>query len=325
MGATATPTPPPGGLARPPAGALFPHVLTGGFYSPVLGVLGVLVGAAAWLVTGGLVNELVVRAAYALGPQGAYADFARRARGFEVWPGMLGAHLSIAVLIPISWALVRLLHRMRGGWLVSVWAAPRWRYLVACLAVSVAVFAAYVATLPLRGQPLKLHPQPGFWGFLLVIVLTSPLQALAEEVFFRGYLLQALGGTARTPWVGIVASALVFAVFHGAQNAPLFVSRFVFGLLAAWLVVRTGGIEAGVAAHVMNNLFAFTLAGLTAGIAAARQLTVITWGAAFGDVITFAMIAVGAALVARAMRVPDRVPPRLAAPADGLPVAGRVG
>lgn len=283
----------------------------------MLGVLGFLVGASAWLFLGGLIGELVLRAAWALGHREvAYADFARAARGFEHWEGMLAAHLSLMVLIPVSWLLVHFLHRLRGGWLVSVWAAPRWRYLLACVLVSAVVFAAYVATLPLRGQPLVLHPQPGFWAFFVVIVLTSPLQAIAEEIFFRGYLLQAFGGFARSPWPGVVGSALVFALFHGAQNVPLFASRFVFGLLAAWLVVRTGGLEAGIAAHVVNNLFAFTLAGVTTGIAAARQLTVITWAAAFGDVVTFAVIALVTAVLAHRMRVPTTVPDALGAPED---------
>ena len=65
----------------------------------------------------------------------------------------------------------------------------------------------------------------------------------------------------------MVASALVFALFHGTQNLPLFLDRFGFGLLAGVLVVRTGGLEAGIAAHVANNVFAFVWAGLTRTIA----------------------------------------------------------
>ncbi|GAB3713514.1 lysostaphin resistance A-like protein [Mariniluteicoccus flavus] len=312
VGRAAGSPPEAGTLGLPPSGALYPRILTGGFYGPVIGVVCFLVAASAWLLSAGLVGDVVLRIAHAVGHRDvAYADFATAARGFHHWEGMLAAHLSIAILIPISWALVRFVHRLRGGWLVSVWAAPRWRYLAACFLISLVVFGTYVSTLPLRGQPLQLHPQQGFWAFLVVILLTSPLQAIAEEVFFRGYLLQAFGGLARTPWVGIVASALVFALFHGTQNVPLFVSRFVFGLLAGWLVVRTGGLEAGIAAHVVNNVFAFTLAGLTSTIAAARGLTVITWTAAFGDVLTFAAVALGAAVVARLMAVPNTVPARL--------------
>jgi membrane protease YdiL (CAAX protease family) len=41
------------------------------------------------------------------------------------------------------------------------------------------------------------------------------------------------------------------------QNLPLFVDRLAFGLLAAILVWRTGGLEAGIAAHVVNNVCAY--------------------------------------------------------------------
>ena len=80
---------------------------------------------------------------------------------------------------------------------------------------------------------LSISPQTGFWGFLAVIVLTSPIQAAAEEIFFRGYLMQALGSLVRAPWFGVVVSSVVFALLHGTQNLPLFVDRLAFGLLAA--------------------------------------------------------------------------------------------
>ena len=98
------------------------------------------------------------------------------------------------------------------------------------------------------------RPQPGFWGFLVVIILTSPLQAAAEEIFFRGYLMQALGSLVAQPWFGVVVSAVVFALMHGVQNPALFLDRLGFGLLAGFLVWRTGGLEAGIGAHVINNI-----------------------------------------------------------------------
>ena len=101
-----------------------------------------------------------------------------------------------------------------------------------------------------------------------MIILTSPIQAAAEEIFFRGYLMQALGSLVARPWFGVVVSSVVFALLHGTQNLPLFVDRLAFGLLAALLVWRTGGLEAGIAAHVINNVFAFLIAGLTTSIAA---------------------------------------------------------
>ena len=153
-----------------------------------------------------------------------------------------------------------------------------------------------------------LSPQPGFWTFFVVIILTSPLQAAAEEVFFRGYLLQALGSLVANPWFGIVVTAGVFAAFHGPQNLPLVADRFVFGLLAGILVTRTGGLEAGIAAHVANNILAFTLAGLTTSIAQVMSVRSLTWAQAGFDILGFVVVAVVAWLIARRMNLATRTP-----------------
>ena len=38
---------------------------------------------------------------------------------------------------------------------------------------------------------------------------------------------------------------------------------FLFAVTISWLTVRTGGLEAGIALHAMNNLFAFLLPAAT--------------------------------------------------------------
>ena len=53
---------------------------------------------------------------------------------------------------------------------------------------------------------------------------------------------------------------MLFALAHGAQSAPVFFDRFAFGLVAGVLVIGTGGLEAGIAMHVLNNWLAFGLA-----------------------------------------------------------------
>ena len=55
--------------------------------------------------------------------------------------------------------------------------------------------------------------------------------------------------------------AILFALAHGlGQSAPIFFDRFAFGLVAGTLVILTGGLEAGIAMHVLNNWLAFGLA-----------------------------------------------------------------
>lgn len=311
MGESNVAVPGSGLLVNPEPGAPYPEVLRGEGYSPLRSAGGALLAICLYFMLAGVFSQIILGIAWLFrrgdpGITDKTAYFAAAGR-FEYWEGMLSAHLVIAALIPITLLMVRYLHRTHPGWLVSVWPGMRWRYLLVCLLIALVVFAGYVATMPLRGQPLHWNPQPGYPAFLVVILLTSPLQAAGEEFLFRGYLMQSLGSLVRRPWFGVLLSALVFALFHGQQSLPLFVSRFVFGLLAALLVLGTGGLEAGIATHVVNNLYAFTLAALTQSVAQAMGVREITWLSAFGDVVVFAIYAVLAWLAGRAMGVRTRV------------------
>lgn len=221
--------------------------------------------------------------------------------------GMLAAHLGLMTLVP----LVLLVLGWAGGlptrWVHSVQPGFRWRLALLVAASTTLVLGASVVLLG-RLDLGSARPQQDFWWFLLVIVLTSPLQAAGEEYLFRGLLMTTLGGFVRNPWFGIVASAAVFALFHGVQSPALFCDRFAFGVLAGVLVWRTGGLEAGIAIHAVNNVLAFTAAGLWGTIADARAVKVITWAAAAGDVATFAVAAAIAWAVARALRVAVATP-----------------
>ena len=95
---------------------------------------------------------------------------------------------------------------------------------------------------------------PGIIGILAVIVvLWVPL---AEEVFFRGFLLSGLVVNLGVVGAAIVSS-LVFALFH--IDPRIMVPIFVTGLLFAWLYNRTGSIWSCSAAHAMQNAVALSI------------------------------------------------------------------
>ena len=242
---------------------------------------GALFGLSLYLLLQTLVSQLVVRLAWTVTHPVDYRTFNAQALAYERPIGLFASNLGIATLIPISLALVLIIHHARTHWLFSVRPGMRWKFLLVCLGVSAVVFV----------------------GIQAVIVLTSPVQAAAEEIFFRGYLLQALGSLVSQPWFGVVVSSVVFALLHGTQNLPLFVDRLAFGLLAAVLVWRTGGLEAGIAAHVVNNVFAYVFAGATTGIAALKAVREIGWLDALFDVGGFAVFAVLAHLAFRALKL----------------------
>lgn len=185
-----------------------------------------------------------------------------------VTPGNLAyLNLTLAAAIPATMLVTFLFHGwLRPGWIASVAGRIRWRWLLVCFGLALAALVATLvvsAVLPSDGEDLG--GSVNAWtsrsrDFLLVIVLLTPLQAVGEEYVFRGYLTQAVGGVTRGPWAAVLVPALLFALAHGVQSVPVFFDRFAFGAVAGVLVILTGGLEAGIAMHVLNNLLAFGLA-----------------------------------------------------------------
>jgi membrane protease YdiL (CAAX protease family) len=143
----------------------------------------------------------------------------------------------------------------------------RWRYLLTCLGVAIiALIVTLVvgAALPEGDNDVSSHANPfttTTFQYLLVIVLLTPFQAAGEEYLFRGYLTQAFGGVFHRAWVAVLVPAFLFGLAHGlGQSPPVFFDRFAFGVVAGILVIRTGGLEAGIAMHVLNNFLAYGLA-----------------------------------------------------------------
>ena len=203
------------------------------------------------------------------GMPGSFADYRTAALQFELIDGMVATHLAIGSLVVLCMYIMRYVHQRHPRWLCSVQPGFRWRYAVACALVSVVVLNGVYWVSRANDMPTwQASDHLGWW--LLAIVLTAPLQAAGEEFLFRGYLLQISGMISRSPWLAVAISATIFAAMHGTQNIPLFVDRMGFGLIAGALVVTTGGLEAAVAAHVINNVFAFGYAAAAGGVAAAN-------------------------------------------------------
>ena len=205
--------------------------------------------------------------------------------------GLAYLNLVLASAIPITWLLTRTLHGMKPRWLASVRPRLRWGYFLVCLLLAiVALVATLIVSLLLPQQGgAELSGEPNEFtsrirDFLLVVLLLTPLQAAGEEYFFRGYLTQAFGGLFSRygdqlgKVLAVVGPAVLFALAHGVgQDPPIFFDRLAFGLVAGVLVILTGGLEAGIAMHVLNNFLAFGLALAFSDMATALNPTGGSW------------------------------------------------
>lgn len=265
------------------------------FATFILAPLGALVPVIAWLVVTGE-------------PVGAGLDSVVDLD--NVTPlGLAYVNIVLASAIPFAILVSLSLHGLGPGWLMSVARRIRWRFFVACLGLSVLALIATVivsTVLPHDGGTELSGEVNSFTSttrdFLLVVLLLTPLQAAGEEFAFRGYLMQAFGGLFGSRVVAVLLPALLFALAHGiGQDLPIFVDRFAFGLVAGTLVILTGGLEAGIAMHVLNNFLAFGLALAFTDMSSALNPTDGTWWSLPGTLTQSLVYLVLATWLARRM------------------------
>lgn len=278
----------------------------------------VLVFALVPLIAGGVAFVALLAVGNSAAKAAAVLDVTAEATP----TGLALLNIVIALAIPVTWAVTWWLHRLKPRWLSSVAPRLRWRFLFVCLALSV---VALVASLGV-GLLLPLAPGESPVGganefttqtrnFLLVILLLTPLQAAGEEYLFRGYLTQAFGSLVwarrASQALAVLGPALIFALFHGlSQDAPVFFDRFAFGVVAGILVIRTGGLEAAIAMHVLNNFLAFGLALAFGDLTTALNATGDSSWWMILSTLTQSLVYLGLATwVARAMGMVNVGPP----------------
>ena len=271
------------------------------WWRPAVGI--VLLGLGLLIVVPLLALPVLIVGVLVEGGRNGFMDAFLSAGTFKhLTPaGLLYLDLTLGGMILWTWGLIRVLHQMRPRWLASVAPRLRWRFLAVCLGLAVVALVAQflVGLVVPQGDSTDLSHVNPLTGrsvaLIVVILLTTPLQAAGEEYAFRGYLLQAVGSLSRRRWVAMLVTATLFAMAHGLQNFPLFFDRFMFGLIAGWLVIRTGGLEAGIAMHVLNNYLAFGLAVAFGNISDTLNVTEASW---WNIPVTLTQSLVYAALVA---------------------------
>ena len=213
--------------------------------------------------------------------------------------GLLLGNLMIAALIPATVLAVLVVHGERPGWLTSVTRRLRPRLLLTSGAIALGVqVAAFGGDLGLSAAGVELDFTDGdaewpgartFLALLLIITLTTPVQAAGEEYLFRGYLIQGAGVWTRSPWVPGIVSSLLFAAAHGPQDPWLFSDRLAFGLIAWAVTMRTGGLEAAIALHAVNNLVVLIGAAATDEIDSSLTATDVGAAMALFDIAVLAV------------------------------------
>ena len=181
---------------------------------------------------------------------------------------MLFNNLSLAALIPLSMLLQRLFFGVRVGTLSSVVGAFRWRWLGRLALVIVPAWIIYVGISFLLEPTAGIRIDGSIIAMLVIVLLTTPLQSAGEEFGARGLLQRSAGSWFRNPVAafaaGTVVSATLFSIAHFAADAWLIAYYFVFAASASLAARGTGGLEAPVLIHAVNNVLLLVPVALSA-------------------------------------------------------------
>ena len=122
-----------------------------------------------------------------------------------------------------------------------------------------------------------LHPGRYAWTldlrryipFVFLALFLIPIQTSAEELFFRGYVLQGVGLRLRNIWVLSAFSGFLFMTPHllnpeaRVNYGLLGFYYFFIGAVMAYVTLRDGRLELAMGLHAANNLFSALFANYT--------------------------------------------------------------
>lgn len=182
-----------------------------------------------------------------------------------------GAGRTIALLVSFAGltlgaVLAARLLGPRGGRTLLGPGGLRPRAFAAGMLATAAIYAAYALIvvgfgIAWNGADAEM-PVRAWLTMLPLALLALFIQTSAEEIVFRGYLLQGLAARFTSPAIWLVAPAVVFGLLHWdparhGVNAPLVVLAItVIGVALGDVTARTGNLSAAMGLHFAHNAVA---------------------------------------------------------------------
>jgi membrane protease YdiL (CAAX protease family) len=164
----------------------------------------------------------------------------------EKLPGF--ASMTATSILPSLWLLGTTLI-LKRGYVSELLPAEGQHYSINffCRFTSIVIFVIFLASFLFRPVDFQLQLQPAVSLASLSIVLLVPV---AEELFFRGYLLSLLTVNFNRFYAAGLVS-LLFCFLHLRSDASLAV--FLFSLLLCHMVLVTNRIAPAIIAHICWN------------------------------------------------------------------------
>ncbi len=132
-------------------------------------------------------------------------------------------------------------------WRSLGWTLPSWRYIHLAALIGVLLGLGVSVPSPLPSREISLIP---IWTFVL---LSTTLGPFLEESFFRGCVLPLVARSAGTI-LAILATAILFAVFHQPRSLREWLWILTTGVAYGWIRISSGSTAASALMHMAYNL-----------------------------------------------------------------------
>ena len=98
--------------------------------------------------------------------------------------------------------------------------------------------------------------ESGWIDVALLMIAVAIVTPIAEELMFRGYILDSIRRI-HGDWPAIIGSAILFGLVH--INPFLVGQAFIGGVIYGWIRIRTGSLLPSIACHMMWNIMALSV------------------------------------------------------------------
>jgi len=220
--------------------------------------------------------------------------------GIDPMVNFVAVNLSFIMLIVGLVVAMRWIHKRPFRTLITPAKQINWRrvwqgFVVYLLLVALSSVVEYITNPDIYALTFDWQR---FAPFVLLILILTPLQTSAEELFFRGYLLQTAGHFWRNSFLLAVINGILFMLPHlpnpEVSNGPLLLALYYFGIGAflAFVTVRDNGLELALGAHAANNLYAAIFANYTDSVLPTDSIFTVTELNPLFGLLSFVAIAV---------------------------------
>lgn len=217
-----------------------------------------------------------------------------------LWP-YLGINFSLIMVLVGVLVAVSLLHKRSIRTVITPKDKINWKLMITGGVVYFLLTAlATVIDASFRPEEYRISVDlKQFFIFLPFVLIITPFQAAAEELLFRGYIMQGLGVLTRITAIPVIGSSLIFMLGHfwnpemqTTESLLLPLVYFLMALFLAIITVKSNSLELAIGAHTANNLFTVLIMNYSNSALSSPSLFTTSEVDPVASIISFVLIAV---------------------------------